>query len=69
MGPGVRPEGWLRWFAHPFGGVICRGHVWCPAFALHFSEVAVGVFFFLVFFFNLVYNLPLLHMHAVIFSP
>lgn len=51
MGPGVRPEGWLRWFAHPFGGVICRGHVWCPAFALHFSEVAVGVFFFLVFFF------------------
>ena len=25
-GPGVGPEGGLRWFTHPFGGVVCRGH-------------------------------------------
>ena len=25
-------EGWLRWFAHPFGGVECR-HAQPPAFA------------------------------------
>ena len=24
--PEVRPEGWLRWFAHPLGGGVCRGH-------------------------------------------
>ena len=23
---GAGPEGWLRWFAHPFGGGVCRGH-------------------------------------------
>ena len=50
MCPGVGPERWLRWFAHPFGGVVCRGHVQYPAFALHpvfvpgSSEVAVGFF-------------------------
>ena len=27
------PEGWLRCFAHPLGGVLCRGHVPYPAFA------------------------------------
>ena len=26
MCPGVRQEGWLRWSAHPSGGVECRGH-------------------------------------------
>ena len=25
MGSGVRPEGWLGWFAHSFGDVVCRG--------------------------------------------
>ena len=25
MGSGVRPEGWLRWFAHSFGDVACGG--------------------------------------------
>ena len=23
---GAGPEQWLRWFAHPFGGAVCRGH-------------------------------------------
>ena len=39
-------EGWLRWFAHPLGGAVCRGHVPVshvryPAFAEDSSEVAV----------------------------
>ena len=32
MCPGVGPEGWLRRFAHPSGGVVCRGHAQYPAF-------------------------------------
>lgn len=44
VGPEVRPEGWLRWPAHPFGGIICRVHpldtlLWLPA-----AQVAVGLF-------------------------
>ena len=31
--PGVRPEGWLRCFSHPLGGVVCRGHDQYPVFA------------------------------------
>ena len=31
--PGVGPEGWLRCFAHPLGGGVCRGHAQYPAFA------------------------------------
>ena len=42
--PGVRPEGRLRCFAHPLGGVVCRGHVQYPAFAPGSSKVAVGFF-------------------------
>ena len=51
------PEGWLRCFAYPLGGVLCRGHVPYPAFLpnpcfcfLHLafaqvsSNVAVGFF-------------------------
>ena len=30
--PGVRPEGELRWFAHPLDAVVCRGHTQYPAF-------------------------------------
>ena len=41
IGSGVGPEGW---FAHPLGGVECRGHAQCPAFAPGSSEVAVGLF-------------------------
>ena len=33
MGPEVRLKGWLRWFAHPFGDVVCRGHMQYPGFA------------------------------------
>ena len=50
--PGVRPEGWVRCFAHPLGGVECSGHGQYPVFAPGSSEVAVevsGLF---------VYNLP-----------
>ena len=32
-GSGVKWEGWRRWFAHPFGGAVCRGHVQYTAFA------------------------------------
>ena len=27
-------EGWLRWFAHRFGGVVCRGHAQYSDFVL-----------------------------------
>ena len=43
MGPGVRPEGSVRWFAHLLGGVVCRGHVQHSAFALGSKEVVVGL--------------------------
>ena len=33
MCPEVGLEGWLRWFAHPFGGAACREHAQYPAFA------------------------------------
>ena len=42
MCPWVRSEGQLRWFAHPFGGVVCRGHEQYPAFAPSSSDMAVG---------------------------
>ena len=38
-----RREGWQRWLAHPFGGVVCSGHARYPAFAPRSSEVAVGI--------------------------
>ena len=44
MCSGVRADGWLRWFAHPLGGVVCRGHAQYPAFAADSSKVAFGVF-------------------------
>ena len=44
MHPGIGPEGWLRCFAHPLGGVVCRGHAQYPAFARGSSKVAVGYF-------------------------
>ena len=66
MDPGVGPEGWLRWSAHPFGGVGCRRHVQYATFAPGSSEVTVG---FLVFLYLVVHNLPQLCMHTVMFSP
>ena len=41
---GVRLEGWLRWFPHPLGGAVCRGHAQGPAFASGSSKVATGFF-------------------------
>ena len=65
MCPGVGPEAWPRYFAHPFGGVECRGHVQYPIFAPGSSEVTVG--FFLVFLYLVIHNLPQPYMHTVIF--
>ena len=42
------PEGWLGWCAHPFGGIMCRGHAFAPGS----SEGAVGFLGFF-FFFNI----------------
>ena len=39
--PWVRPEGWLRWSAHPLGGAVCRDLALYSAFAPGTSEVAV----------------------------
>ena len=39
MCPEVRPEGWVRCFAPPLGGVVYRGHVLYPAFALGFGQL------------------------------
>ena len=73
MYPWVRSEEWLKWLAHPFGGVECRRHAqytaFCyrhPVFAPGSSEVVVG---FLVFLYLVVYSLPQLCMRTVIFSP
>ena len=68
MGPKVRLEGWLRWFAHPFGDV-CRGHEPYPVFAPDSSNLAVGLFLFVCFFGPFVQNLPQPCKHAVTFGP
>ena len=39
--PGFGPEGKLKWFAHPLGGIVCRGHA---RHSVH-SKVAVLDFF------------------------
>ena len=46
-GPEVELEGWLRWFAYHFGGVVCRAHAQYPAFAPHSLEAAVELLVFL----------------------
>ena len=49
--PGVRAEGWLRCFAHPLEGGVCRAHAQYPAFTPDMlfllpgsSKLAVGFF-------------------------
>ena len=74
VGPGVRLEGWLRWFAHPLGGAECRGMRSALLLLLtaHFCSwlFRSGSWVFLVFFLYLiVQNLLQLCMHAAIFSP
>ena len=50
MFPGVRMEGWRRWFAHPLGGGVAGGMLntlvfsQVPLFAPGSSQVAVGMF-------------------------
>ena len=62
MRPGVWLEGKLRWPAHPFAGVECRGHAEDPAIAPGSSQMATGVFCLFCFvFLYFVYNLPQLH--------
>ena len=56
----IEPEAWLRYFAHHFGSVVCRGQTQYLAFAPYSSEVAFGILVFLY----LVHNLPQLHMHT-----
>ena len=63
MCPGVGPEGWLRWFVHPSGGVVGRGHVKHPAFAPSSSEAAVEFLLFLSYPY-----FPQWCMHEAIFS-
>ena len=60
--PGFGLEEWLRWFAHLFGGGVCKLHVQYPAFAPGSSEVAAG---FGVFLYLFVHNLLQLCMHAL----
>ena len=72
MCPGVWLEAWLRWFAHPFGGGVCRAHAQYPAFApnplLLFPAFQKWQLGFWGFFVSVVQNLPQLHMYTVIFS-
>ena len=44
MCPRVRPEVWLRCFAHPLGGGVCRGHTQYLVFVPGSSKVATGFF-------------------------
>ena len=68
MCPVVRPEGWLRQFAHPFGGVVCGGHAQYPAFSPNTLFLLLALqkwqLDFLVFLYLFVHNLPHLRMHS-----
>ena len=52
-------------------GIACRALAQYPVFAPGSSEMAVlvGIFFFFVFLYLLVQNLPQVPRHTVIFSP
>ena len=68
---GDQARGWLRWSAHPLGGVACRGRA-DPAFApntLFCSQTFRRGSWVLGLFVSFVHNLHQLPMHAVIFSP
>lgn len=39
----------LRWFAHPLGVIVCRGHAQYPAFCSRLSKLAVRFFGLCVF--------------------
>ena len=70
--PGVGPEGWRRWSAHPFGAV-CRGHAQDPVFAPDplllrpaLQKWQLGFFGLFVPF---VQNLPQLHVTQLFLVP
>ena len=44
---GVRLEGWLRCFAHPLGGIICRGACAVPCFCFQHPAFALDTLFLL----------------------
>ena len=56
-------RGWLRWFAHSFGDVVCGG---MPGTLLLFLDLQWQVGFSV--FLYLVRNSPQLHEHTVSFS-
>ena len=67
MGVGRGQAGWwLRWFAHPLGVAVDRGHVQSPTFVPAPSKVAIGFFWSL---YLLDPEFAQLCMHAIIFSP
>lgn len=75
-GSQVWPEEWLRWVFIISLVVLCAGDCVAPCFCSRHptfspcsSEVAVRIFCCLSFLYLIVYNLPWLHMHVVIFSP
>ena len=47
-GPGVRPEGCLRWSAHPLGGTVFGDPRQYPAFAPNTLGMAVGILVFCI---------------------
>ena len=59
-------EGWLRCFAHPLGGGVYKGACTVPGFCSRLFRCGSWVFGLFVSF---IQNLPLVQMHAVIFSP
>ena len=67
--PGAGPEAWLRCFAHPSGGGVCRGHAQFPAFAPGSSKVAVGFYGLLVSFgFRICLNCSCMQLFLVAYS-
>ena len=69
MCPGVGLEGW---FAHPLGGIVCRGHAQLPAFAsdplLFCSRLFKSGSWVFGPFVSFVQNLPQLHIRSAPYS-
>ena len=71
MGPDFGSEGWLRWFAHPFGGIWCRVLVQYLAFAPNTVVMLPALqkwqLVFLACLYLVAQNLPQLCMQSVPF--
>ena len=60
-------RGWLRWFAHPSSGAVCRAlDTLCLLPALQKWQLDIESFFF--FLYIVVHHLPQLLTYTVIFS-